>query len=237
MLLSRMTTGEPELFATVQGEGISCGVPSVFIRLAECNLKCDWCDTKYTWDWKKYDRGAETLELSTEDIVDRATALAGPRVRNIVITGGEPLLQQDELAVGAARLREAGFRIEIETNGTIVPGAALAAAVEQWNVSPKLESSKNLLRSRRRPEALTWFAQHPDAHFKFVVSSLADLVEIDELVAEYAIASPRVILMPEGTEPEILAERSRWMVDECRARGFRLGARLHVVLWGSTRGR
>jgi 7-carboxy-7-deazaguanine synthase len=232
-----MATGEPEMFATVQGEGISCGVPSVFIRLAECNLKCDYCDTKYTWDWQNYDRKVETLELTTDDIVQRATALAGERVRNVVMTGGEPLLQQEELAVVAARLREQGFRIEIETNGTIVPGAALAGAIDQWNVSPKLEGSKNLLRSRRRPEALTWFAKHPEAHFKFVVTSLDDLAEIDQLVTEYEIASQRVILMPEGTEPEVLAERSRWMVDECRARGFRLGARLHVVLWGSTRGR
>jgi 7-carboxy-7-deazaguanine synthase len=237
MLLSRMRSGKPEMFATVQGEGMSCGVPSVFVRLAECNLKCDWCDTKYTWDWKNLDRAAETLELAPSEVVQRVIELAGPRIRNLVITGGEPLLQQEELAVMAARLREKGFRIEVETNGTIVPAAALAGAVDQWNVSPKLQGSKNLLRSRRRPEALTWFAEHPGGHFKFVVGSTLELTEIDELVVEYGIAGCRVILMPEGTEAAILAERSRWMVEECMSRGFRLGARLHVVLWGSTRGR
>jgi organic radical activating enzyme len=237
MLLSRMKSGAPEIFATVQGEGTSAGVPSVFVRLAECNLRCSWCDTKYTWDWAAYDKKTETLELSIEDIVARATSEAGDGVRNAVFTGGEPLLQQDELAELGARLKSEGFRIEVETNGTIVPAEAMANVVDQWNVSPKLASSGNTERARHRPNALAWFASQSHATFKIVQASDADLEETEALVIALGVPRSRVVLMPEGTEPTALAERSRALADTCRKHGYRLGTRLHVFLWGQERGR
>src|SRR5687767_15975801 len=99
MLVSRMPDGGPEVFASVQGEGATMGVPSVFVRLAECNLACTWCDTKYTWDWANHDRAAAVLEIATDDVVAAAAAAAGATTRTIIFTGGEPLLQQDALAV------------------------------------------------------------------------------------------------------------------------------------------
>lgn len=237
MLLSRMKSGTPEIFATVQGEGLSAGVPSVFVRLAECNLRCTWCDTKYTWDWASYDKELETIELPVEEIATRACAEAGSGVRNAVFTGGEPLLQQDELAELGARLKAEGFRVEVETNGTIVPTAAMAAVVDQWNVSPKLASSGNGERARHRPNALAWFAEHANASFKIVQTSAADFAETEALVNALGVPKSRVVLMPEGTEPAALAERSRALADTCREYGYRLGARLHVFLWGQERGR
>ena len=237
MLLSRMSSGAPEIFATVQGEGLTSGLPSVFIRTAECNLKCTWCDTRYTWDWATHDRGAHTTELAPGDIAARAAAIAGPAVRNAVVTGGEPLLQQDELTSLLGSLRAAGFTIEIETNGTVQPAAAVAALVGQWNVSPKLASSGNPLRARHRPAALEWFAGRPAATFKFVVVGPEDLSEVTEVVTALGVPPRRVVLMPEGVDTTALLERSRWLADECRARGYRLGTRLHVLLWGSERGR
>jgi organic radical activating enzyme len=234
MLLSRMPSGEPEIFATVQGEGPSCGVPSVFVRLAECNLKCTFCDTKYTWDWAHHDRAKETTELDANAIATRVAAL-GPK--NVVVTGGEPLLQSDELAQIARALKAKGFRIEIETNGTIAPTAELGELVDQWNVSPKLAGSGNALKARHRPSALESFASRANATFKLVVSSREELAEIDELVAALGVPPDRVLLMPEGTNADALSERSRWLVDECVRRGFRLGARLHVHIWGAERGR
>ena len=175
MLLSRMQSGEPEIFATVQGEGSSAGVPSVFVRLAECNLRCGWCDTKYTWDWANHDKKSGTVELSLDDVAARTLSASGEGVRNAVFTGGEPLLQQDELVLLAERLRERGFRVEVETNGTVLPTEAMAAVVDQWNVSPKLASSGNAERARHRPSVLEWFAARPNAQFKFVMTSDDDV--------------------------------------------------------------
>jgi organic radical activating enzyme len=158
-------------------------------------------------------------------------------VKNAVFTGGEPLLQQDELVLLADRLRERGFRIEVETNGTIVPTEALAARIDQWNVSPKLASSGNAERARHRPAALQWFAAEPRAWFKLVTTSEADIAEIDELVDALGVPRDRVILMAEGTDAATIAERSRWVAERCRSGGYRLGTRLHVFVWGPERGR
>lgn len=237
MLLSRMKNGAPEIFSTVQGEGTSIGVPSVFVRLAECNLRCTWCDTKYTWDWKNFDRSAETVELEVEDVARKVLAAADGSVKNAVFTGGEPLIQQDELALLAAQLRARDLRIEVETNGTIRPHETFAALVDQWNVSPKLATSGNSERARLRASVLEWFAAQPNAQLKFIVSSDEDVEEIVRIVDTFEVPRERVILSPEGVDSATLAERARWLVGPCRTYGYRLGTRLHVFLWGSERGR
>lgn len=237
MLLSRMKSGEPEIFATVQGEGSTAGVPSVFVRLADCNLRCHWCDTKYTWDWSRFDRSIETTELDSDSVTARVVEVAGAGTRSVVFTGGEPLLQQDELVSLASRLRDRGFRIEVETNGTVSPTEAFAAVVDQWNVSPKLASSGNTDRARHRPAVLQWFAAQPNAHFKLVITRDNDVAEVNELVEALGVPRERVILSPEGVDTATLVDRSRWLADRCRSHGYRLGARLHVFLWGSERGR
>jgi 7-cyano-7-deazaguanosine (preQ0) biosynthesis protein QueE len=233
MLLARMPNGAPEVFATVQGEGASLGVPSVFVRLGGCNLQCSFCDTAYTWDWSRFEKKKETIDLSADEIASLALDTAKDGVRNVVFTGGEPLLQQKELATLAARMKERGFRIEVETNGTIAPEPALAELVDQWNVSPKLASSGNRLDARWVPNAIAWFAERTNAFFKVVVVSKDDLVEIEKL----GLPKEKVILMPEGTDPTTLSERSRWLAETCTQRGYRLGARLHVHIWGAERGR
>lgn len=237
MLLSRMDSGEPEVFASVQGEGVSAGVPSVFVRFAECNLKCTWCDTKYTWDWETHDREKEVITLPLEAVVARIASDAGPGIKNVVITGGEPLLHDADLVTLAGALRDRGFRLEVETNGTIVPSPELATAIDQWNVSPKLANSGNKKTARLRSGPLTWFAAEPRAQFKFVVSDAGDVAEVQELARVYAIPSGRITLMPEGTQPSVMLERSAWLAGICQQVGYRLGTRLHVLLWGSERGR
>src|SRR5690606_7664427 len=138
-----------------QGEGPSTGVPSVFVRLSLCNLHCDWCDTRHTWDWANYDPRTEIIQLKPAQVAGRVLE-AGPS--NVVLTGGEPLLQAGELAELAAILAQHGCRIEIETNGTLTPPPELAPHVAQWNVSPKLANSGNSIAEREVAGALRWFA-------------------------------------------------------------------------------
>src|SRR4051812_8767836 len=88
--LSRMADGSPEIFVSFQGEGVSLGRPSVFVRLAGCNLSCSWCDTRYTWDWAASSRAQHVTTLSVTAVLETIRASGVP---NVVITGGEPLLQ------------------------------------------------------------------------------------------------------------------------------------------------
>ena len=81
-----------EIFESIQGEGASAGAPCSFLRLATCNLRCSYCDTKYSWDFKNYDYDTEVELVSVDEVLRRL-----PRTDRIVVTGGEPLLQQGAL--------------------------------------------------------------------------------------------------------------------------------------------
>ncbi len=232
--LSRLPSGPPEIFASIQGEGPTRGLPTVFVRLALCNLRCGWCDTKYTWDWEHYNRDAEVIGIEWHAVAREVERLGH---RNVVITGGEPLLQQGAIAPLVAALKGIGRRIEIETNGTLRPNTDLAAAVDQWNVSPKLANSGNPALLREMPAPLAALAAQPNAYFKFVVSQPEDLEEVQRLINQYGILLDRVILMPESQDVLSLAERARWLAPACRATGFGFSPRLQVVLWGVARGR
>ena len=232
--VSRMASGEPEIFRSIQGEGVTAGTPSVFLRLATCNLACTWCDTKYTWDWESYDYDREVVTLPTDEVEERVVSLECPHV---VITGGEPLLQQKALAPLALSLKKRGFFCEVETNGTLSPEPDMVDAVSQWNVSPKLANSGNYAAHREAPSALQAFQGLPNAYFKLVVVERSDVDEVSALVERYDIPAERVLLMPEGTAPETVRTRGAWLAEVCADRGFRFSTRLHILLWGDERGR
>ena len=231
--VSRQPGGEPEIFHSLQGEGASIGTPSVFLRLALCNLICTWCDTKYTWDWQHYDYENEVIELSLEQVEESIVRYDCPR---LVITGGEPLLQQGGLVPLVSSLKKRGFTFELETNGTIVPAPQLRQGIDQWNVSPKLATSGNLPNRREAPQALHSFGCLTNAYFKFVVVERSDLQEVRALVLKHGLPRERVILMPEGQTPVALQDRSHWLSQTCIEEGFRYSPRLHILLWGDRRG-
>lgn len=232
--VSRMPSGEPEIFLSIQGEGVSAGRPSVFLRLATCNLTCSWCDTKYTWDWERYNPREQIVSLDASDVLRRLESLP---CRNLVITGGEPMLQQSELGSLARSLSDAGWAIEVETNGTIAPNAEMAAAVSQWNVSPKTANSGNGADRREVADALRAFANLPGSYFKFVVAQPGDVDDVTAVVERRRLPRDRVLLMPEGTTPDAIHERGGWVAEQCVQRGYRFTTRLHIALWGDERGR
>ena len=234
LTLATTTPGTPEIFASLQGEGPSAGRPSVFVRLSNCNLACVWCDTAYTWRFTGpdgFERKANQLVLSEADTAARIFAFNGTR---LVVTGGEPLLQAPALAKLLALLP--AMHIEIETNGTVAPPLALDALVHQYNVSPKLAHSGNPGALALIPERLAAFAADCRAYFKFVIAAPGDVAEVLALAETYSIPRERLFLMPEGTDSATLRTRARWLAEICADEGLRLSDRLHIHLYGDTRG-
>lgn len=244
LVLATTTPGEPELFASFQGEGPSAGRPCAFVRLSRCNLACQWCDTAYTWrftgdnrphrDDAAYERTVNQITLSEGETAQRIAALGQDR---LVITGGEPLLQATALGRMVIELKALRpMRIEVETNGTVTPPDALLGLIDQWNVSPKLAHSGNARDLALRPEALERFAAEPRAYFKFVVADPGDVDEALALQREFAIPAERTFLMPEGRDSEALRSRARWLAPLAAAHGFAFSDRLHIHVFGDTRG-
>jgi organic radical activating enzyme len=266
LTLATDDTGGPEIFASLQGEGPSAGMPVAFVRLSRCNLACTWCDTAYTWrfaneqggdnrphrDGIAFDRKANQVTLSP---VDTAARIADLGQKRLVITGGEPLLQApmlaemlahlDSLATpraggdlpdGGSRLRGSAPFIEIETNGTVAPPARLDVRVDQYNVSPKLAHSGNPAALALLPERLDAWATDSRAFLKFVIATPEDMAEVLALHARYRFRPERVFLMAEGTDSATLRSRQGWLSDLCLKHGFRMSDRLHIHLYGDTRG-
>jgi 7-carboxy-7-deazaguanine synthase len=249
MKLAKLGDG-PEIFHTLQGEGVSVGAPAVFIRASRCNLHCVWCDTDHTWNfegtpwphekdaqpgYRKHSKSEVTYECSVDEAAERILAFECDRT---IITGGEPLLQEMEFLALIQQLRAVrpDQQFEVETNGTRLPGEAFYEAVDQFNISPKLSNAAMPESLRIQPDVLKFFAASPKAWFKFVVAEAADLQEIETLCAAHGIAAGKILLMPEGRTTAELDRHVGWLPELCRDRGYRYCDRLHIRLWGDKRG-
>ena len=213
---------------TWQGEGPSAGRRAGFVRLGRCNLSCRWCDTPYTWDWERFDPAAELTPRSVASVLEE---LAGMAVDLVVITGGEPLLQQRRLAPLVESCAARGWRVEVETAGTIAPALV---GVSAWNVSPKLAHSGMAVERRRKPDVLRAFQATGRAAFKFVAVEAGDLDEVAALVDECGLTE--VWIMPEGTDAETVTRRLAELAPSVLRRGWHLTSRLQVLIWGDQRG-
>lgn len=230
-----------EIFGpTLQGEGPSLGRPCAFLRVSGCNQHCVWCDTPYTWDWKNWDIKKEAHKTLAEDVVKRLKEHLPKINPMLVISGGEPLLQQSKLTEVMSLLKDDldldGIWIEVETAGTIEPENEFDFFVDAYNVSPKLEHSGNELSLRYRPEALEALRDTGKVQgWKFVAQEPGDLYEIAALVDKHDL-SP-VYVMPEGKNQADLSRHAEGLVEAIIARGWRMTPRLHIQLWGTERGR
>src|SRR5579871_1787940 len=190
--LRRQVLKIAEIFYSLQGEGSLVGVPSVFIRTSGCNLRCSWCDTPYA-SWNP--EGAEMT-------IDAILAEAGRhRARHAVVTGGEPMIAPDIVEL-AARLREAGMHITIETAGTVFK----PVACDLMSISPKLSNSTpdgpwaaQHERLRSQPAILSRLMAEYEYQLKFVIAQTSDMEEVRAVLRALEAPAGRVILMPEGT--------------------------------------
>jgi 7-cyano-7-deazaguanosine (preQ0) biosynthesis protein QueE len=224
-----------EIFFSIQGEGVNIGKPSIFIRFYFCNLSCIWCDSKYTWE--NQDKAKEGIDYFLMDIQEILNYISKFDCNRVVITGGEPLLHQEKLKNLLKELKNKGFYIEIETNGTIKPKEEIIKLVDLFNVSPKLSNSKVDYKLRIRNEVLKVFSEINNSIFKFVICDVKDLDEVDELVKKLNIKKEKVYLMPEGTDEKTIKEKSLWLIDESKKRNYNFTTRLHILMFGNQRGK
>lgn len=222
-----------EIYRSIQGEGMLMGVPTTFVRFFACNLRCSWCDTKYSWSVRE---GGTWEYLTPEEVARQVEALGA---RHIVLTGGEPTLQK-QLPALARLLQQRGHHLTIETNATLFPQEALPL-IDLWSLSPKLSSAgENYLRlpvlqaflENLRPGQQQW---------KFVVRDQDDLQTLQDLLTQFPLFQRRqlpIILQPEGDKasPDY-ASALAYLAEQVRepfwsAYNVRVLPQLHVIIWG-----
>lgn len=148
-----------EIFNSFQGEGVYAGTPATFLRLSGCNLNCSFCDT----DFKDYDE--LTVSMVKNIIVEN---MEKHKTDILVITGGEPLLQYDEVN---QLINQLNYKVQVETNGTIIKVPLNAT----YMISPKKEIEK----------IFKFYKNYDKAYFKFIIQDNHDLQQINELIQEY----------------------------------------------------
>lgn len=230
---------------TIQGEGKLIGVPSLFVRLAGCNLRCQWnlsdggistCDTSYANDGS----GISTW-YEVEDVVNIILNNLG-NIRHIVITGGEPLLQKDALIEFCQLLKsKKNVHITIETNGTIDAGN-LDQFIDLYSVSPKL-SNAVVVKSGQQPlydvqPFIDSVRKSPskDLQIKFVVADFSEEDKIKVFLNKFTNwFNEDIMIMPAGTTNEMLQRSSKPALEIAVKNGWRFTSRLHITLFGDKR--
>jgi 7-carboxy-7-deazaguanine synthase len=242
-----------EIFYSLQGEGVNCGKPSVFVRFATCNLSCgynriggEWvenggwkCDAWYTWQDSR-----DFVMMSTFEIYQSVKSFfTTSKPQHVVFTGGEPLLRQEAIAGLVLYLISDMVEwwnpvsFEVESNCTIIPDRSLWDVIDWWDLSPKLSNSGIIRERRVKPDVVRFFLRNPQAYFKFVIRDESDVEEMEtDYVHQFGIPPERVILMPEGTDESVLKTRGRWIAEICKRKGYRFTPRLQIELWGDKRG-
>jgi 7-carboxy-7-deazaguanine synthase len=228
-----------EIFRSIQGEGPFIGSPAVFVRVHGCNLACSFCDTKYSW----YSNAGEGYrEVDPTILIMEILDIA--RINDIIVlTGGEPMIYQDQLTHVAGVLPH---KIHIETNGTILPqGEQILKDIDHWVVSPK-EWQKPENRAK-----VEWWLDHfkKNLTMKFVISTEDDVELLSETFRLQK--APLVVLQPErfamtsgvphnGSQQGLYLENMKKLIEWADAHlngvNWRVLPQLHYLLWGNRRG-
>jgi len=233
-----------EVFYSMQGEGKTVGIPSVFVRLGGCNLMCggmgtqfdgelhngaEWrCDTVEVW------MKAQSKEV--QDILPKDCVEAIKNNAHIIITGGEPTMQQNGLKslIDYIKTINPDAYFEIETNGTIMPNEYLLENINLWNCSPKLKNSGNDNSMTFKSDVIEELNKK-NTIFKFVVNSDKEWIEIER---DYLpiIDRQKVYLMPAGENQELLNENKLRIVELAKEKYLNFTTRLHIELWNKKTG-
>ncbi|AQT69670.1 7-carboxy-7-deazaguanine synthase [Anaerohalosphaera lusitana] len=222
-----------EIFYCLQGEGKLAGTPSALIRLAGCPLRCRWCDTKYA---------CPTTAGQPRTPEQILTEISEYPTRHAIVTGGEPLAQQDTPHLLQA-LEHAGMHVTIETCGIHyhenIPCDLMSISPKLSNSTPddpELASPHDA--ARLCPEILQKLIDNYDYQLKFVVDTPADLDEIAELLDSLNNVNPyKVFFMPQASTRDEYLQKSQLVAQICEKTGFKMSQRLHILLYDGQKGR
>lgn len=228
-----------EIFPAVQGEGKSQGKEVVFLRTSLCNLSCSYCDTPYTWNWKgtkfahpdKYDYETEVHPMDTDTVVQKIKSFG---IKAVVVSGGEPFLQQKDLVPVLQQLRSEGFWIEIETNGTVLPRPEFVQLLDQINCSPKLSNSGDPVHLRLREKVLKALVETNKTNFKFVITLRRTAVEALFLARKYGMKE--VYFMPEGRTRVEIESATEYVKEFAKQYKVNFTTRQHILDFDNKRG-
>lgn len=199
-----------EIFPAVQGEGSTMGMPTTFLRLSGCNLKCEFCDTKYHTSGKN---------ISLNEVANRLDVIGLP----VTVTGGEPLLQKGELFQLIEKVPT--FKWYLETNGTIY--AKKLDYFTAINCSPKKQGI-NI-------EVLKQLSELDNICFKFVYENKKD-TWWEPIIKLLHTPRSKIYIMPEGADRRTQLKRMPEVIEYCLEKGYMFSARLHVIAFNKKRG-
>ena len=224
-----------EHFYSIQGEGPSAGKRAVFLRLSMCMLECKWCDTLEVWKQGTFFSVAELVSLFLKEGYV-SNLREGAR---LIITGGDPLIQQKALVTFLSHLGEecrVPSVIEVETEGVIKPDPELVHYIDQWNVSLKTSNSGMPESRRIIPDTIYWHRDNQQTFFKMVVGNSQDLNEVQELVEKFNIHKDRVWLMPLASSRSAFLQVAPLIASFCKDYGYNFSTRLHLLIWDQATG-
>lgn len=205
-----------EMFVSLQGEGADIGLPTVFIRLARCNLECTWCDTKYSWE--------PGQERSVEDLVEEAASYGVPRV---AVTGGEPMMQSEEVSKLCKALEARHLRVLVETNGSI--------DLDRLHRGPGTRVSMDVKCPSSGMEGRNLFTNiaklRPTDDLKFVIAHQEDYAFARKVLERNRPPCPVVFQPVGGLDVQDLAEK---VLED--GLDVRVLLQLHRYIWGDRRG-
>jgi 7-carboxy-7-deazaguanine synthase len=208
-----------EIFYSIEGEGVAIGKPEIFVRLAGCNLRCEWCDTKYALD-----NGRQmTVDVIIEEVMTYPC-------KNVSITGGEPLLQSQELLGLITKIKDKGFWVQLNTNGTILD-RAIFKTVDLVSIDCKCPSSKmksDLSVLRNVNESIGEKTQ-----FKFVIANEEDFEYAKSILSQLKLTT--CIFQPEWHNRKY----AKKLIEEVKSQAInaRIILQQHKVVWGNTKGK